>query len=66
MDCCGSSKPKENDKETKTDKLTGENNPQKEHTHAGGGCCGGSANGMWLHLVLMIILVIAISYFTKG
>ncbi|MDD5615675.1 MAG: hypothetical protein PHH85_05685 [Candidatus Methanoperedens sp.] len=67
MDCCGSSKPKENDKEAKTGKLSGENNPQKEQAHAGGGCCGGGgANGMWLHLVLMIILVIAISYFTKG
>src|SRR3989337_1975209 len=53
MDCCGSSNPKENDKEIKTDKLSSENNPaQKEHTHAGGGCCGGGANGMWLHLVL--------------
>ena len=68
MDCCGSSKPKENDKEAKTDKLSGENNPaQKEHNHAGGGCCGGGgANGMWLHLVIMIIAVIAISYFSKG
>ncbi len=67
MDCCGSSKPKENDKETKTDKLSSENSPaQKEHAHAGGGCCGGGANGMWLHLVLMIIVVIAISYYSKG
>ena len=66
MDCCGSSKPKENDKEAKTDKLSGENNPQKEHAHAGGGCCGGGAKGMWLHLVIMIIAVIAISYFSKG
>ena len=68
MDCCGSSKPKENDKETKIEKLSGENNPaQKEHEHAGGGCCGGGgAKGMWLHLVIMIIAVIAISYFSKG
>ncbi len=66
MDCCGSSKPKENDKEAKTDKLNSENDPApKEHTHAGGGCCGGG-NGMWLHLVIMIIAIIAISYFTKG
>lgn len=40
----GSSNSKENDKETITDKLSSENNPaQKEHTHAGGGCCGGGA-----------------------
>ncbi len=67
MDCCGSSKPKENDKEIKTDKPSGENDPaQKEHTNTGGGCCGGGANGMWLHLLIMIIVIIAISYFTKG
>ena len=68
MDCCGSSKPKENDKGAKSDKLNSENNPvQKEHDHAGGGCCGGGgAKGMWLHLVIMIIAVIAISYFSKG
>ncbi len=68
MDCCGSSKPKDNDKGAKTGKLSSENDPtQKEHNHAGGGCCGGGgANGMWLHLIIMIIVVIAIKYFTKG
>ncbi|MDP3106023.1 MAG: hypothetical protein Q8M95_15630 [Candidatus Methanoperedens sp.] len=66
MDCCGSSKPEENEKETKTDKMRGENNPaQKEHTHAGGGCCGGGAKDMWVHMAIMLIAMAAIWYFTK-
>ncbi|VVB95828.1 Uncharacterised protein [uncultured archaeon] len=63
MDCCGSSKPKENDKDAKIDQKSNENNPvQKEH---GGGCCGGTGKGMWLHLILMIIVFLAISYITR-
>ncbi len=69
MDCFGSSKPKENDKDAKADQKASENNPfQKEQAHSGG-CCGGSGMGggmgMWLHLILMIIVVLAISYFTR-
>ena len=44
MDCCGSSKPEEN-----------------EHTHAGGG-----AKDMWMHLIIMLIAMAAIWYFTRG
>ncbi|NJD78510.1 MAG: hypothetical protein FIB08_15690 [Candidatus Methanoperedens sp.] len=66
MDCCGSSKPKENDKDAKIGQQASENNPvQKEQAH-GGGCCGGGGKGMWLHLILMIIVFIAVSYITKG
>lgn len=66
MDCCGSSNPKGKDKETKADNLSGENNPaQKEHTHTGGGCCGGGSTGMWLHLIIMLIVFAAIWFFTK-
>lgn len=67
MDCCGSSKPEDNDKERKTGKPSGENNPaQKEHPHAGEGCCGGGAKDMWMHLVIMLIAMAAIWYFSKG
>ncbi len=58
MDCCGSSKPKDTEKDVKS-----ENNPAvKEQTH-GGGCCGGGATGMWLHLIIMLIVFAAIWYF---
>lgn len=76
MDCCGSSKPKEDKdvKENPTEKDTGkdakanhmghENSPtEKEQTH-GGGCCGGGGSGMWLHLIIMFIVFIAIWYFS--
>ncbi len=63
MDCCGSSKPKEIDKDAKIDQKASENNPvQKEQVH---GCCGGGGMGMWLHLVLMILAILVISYFTR-
>lgn len=63
MDCCDSSKPKENGKDVKAEQMAIENNPtEKEHTH-GGGCCGGGG-GIWLHLIIMFIAFIAIWYFT--
>ncbi len=74
MDCCGSSKPKDTEKDVKSDpkdvekdiKAGNENNPPvKEQTH-GGGCCGGSGAGMWLHLIVMLLMFIAIWYFSKG
>lgn len=67
MDCCGSGKPEEKDKDEKTGKLNGENNSShKEHTHAGGGCCSGSSKDMWVHLIIMLIAMAAILYYTKG
>ncbi len=65
MDCCGSSKPKETDKDIKSDQADNEKKPlEKEQPH-GGGCCGGGGSGMWLHLIIMIIAVLVLSYFTK-
>lgn len=65
MDCCGSSKPKEADKDLKAGNVDSENNPtEKEQTH-GGGCCGGGGSGMWLHLIIMFIVFIALWYFSK-
>ncbi len=84
MDCCGSRKSKEEDKNVKTENAGNENNPieretdkvvkeshtgnenshaEKEQAH--GGCCGGGGSGMWLHLVLMLIVLTAIWYFSK-
>ena len=63
MDCCGTSKPEETEKDVKTGKVTDENNPPKEHNH--GGCCGGSS-GMWLHMAVMLVVFIGIWYFSKG
>ncbi len=69
MDCCGSSKPKEKDKDVNakdvnSDQLGRENNPtEKEQTH-GGGCCGGGGLGTWLHLIIMVVMFIAIWYFS--
>jgi hypothetical protein len=62
MDCCGSSKPEE--KETKTDKLSGEKNlAQNERT--GGGCCGGGAKNMTVHLIIMLIVMAVFWFITK-
>lgn len=74
MDCCGSSKPKEDKdvKENPTEKDTGkdakagtmghENSPaEKEQTH---GCCGG-AKDMWLHLIIMLIVFAAVWFLIK-
>ncbi len=81
MDCCGSSKPKEPekdikasqmsngnnsaDKETKIDNQNQENNPIEKEQTHAGGCCGGGW-GMWLHLIIMFIVFIAIWYFQRG
>ncbi len=66
MDCCGPSKPKEKNENIKEDKTDNGKNPvEKEQAH-GGGCCGGSSSGMWLHLILMIIVILVMSYITKG
>ena len=65
MDCCGSSKPEEKNETIKEDQTGNGKNPiEKEQTH-GGGCCGGSSTGMWLHLILMIIVILVIAYVTK-
>lgn len=65
MDCCGSSKPKEPDKDMKAERTDIEKNPvEKEQAH-GGGCYGGGS-GMWLHLVIMLAVFIVIWYFSKG
>ncbi len=68
MDCCGPGKPKETEKDVRAGQLSNENNQPKEHTHDahGGGCCGGGGAGMWLHLIVMLVLFIAIWYFSKG
>lgn len=67
MDCCGSSKPKDTDNEIKTGQTGIEKNPiEKEHNHGGGCCGGGGMKDMALHIVLMIIVVLVISYFTRG
>ncbi len=63
MDCCGSSKPKETDKDIKADQADNGKNPvEKEQIH-GGGCCGGGGSGMWLHLIIMLVVFAAIWYF---
>ena len=55
MDCCAKTKGKDKD----------EKNPvENEHNH-GGGCCGSGAKDMVLHLVLMIVAFLIISYFLK-
>jgi len=65
MDCCGSSKTKETDKELKKEQTSTEKNPVgKEHNH-GGGCCGSSTKDMLIHFVLMIVAFLLISYFLK-
>ncbi len=65
MDCCGSSKPEEKNENIKEDQTgNGKNLIEEEQSHVGG-CCGGSSTGMWLHLILMIIVVLVISYITK-
>lgn len=63
MDCCGTGK-KETGKDMKADQAGNEKNPVEKEQNHGGGCCGGTG-GMWLHLIIMIIVVLAISYFSK-
>ncbi len=66
MDCCGSSKPKETDNDAKQEQTGTVKNPaEKEQKHSGG-CCGSSTKDMFLHIVLMVIVVLAIKYFTRG
>ncbi|MFA4957515.1 MAG: hypothetical protein WC556_11155 [Candidatus Methanoperedens sp.] len=66
MDCCGSSKPKETDKEIKKEQTGNEQNPVEKEQKHGGGCCGGGTKDMLLHIVLMVVIVLVVSYFTKG
>ncbi|MFZ3383372.1 MAG: hypothetical protein WA144_05555 [Candidatus Methanoperedens sp.] len=67
MDCCGPSKQKETDKEIKKEQTgTGQNPVEKEHKHGGGCCGGGGTRDMLLHIVLMVIVFLAISYFTRS
>jgi len=81
MDCCGSSKPKEDKdvkggnennppgektgKDVKASHMGHENNPAEKEQTQGGGCCGGGGSGMWLHLIIMFIVFIALWYFSK-
>lgn len=64
MDCCGSGKPEETGKEIRNEQTgTGQNPVEKEQKH---GCCGGGGTrDMLIHIVLMIIVFFAISYFTR-
>lgn len=65
MDCCGSSKPNETDKDTKQEQTGTVKNPaEKEQKHSAG--CGGGTKDMLLHIVLMVIVFLAISYFTRA
>jgi len=64
MDCCGSSKPKETDKETKQEQ-TGTDPVEKEQKHSGG-CCGSGMKDMLVHITLMIVVVLVIKYLTRG
>lgn len=41
------------------------NPAEKEQKHSGG-CCGGGTKDMLMHIVLMVIIVLAIKYFTRG
>lgn len=66
MDCCGSSKPKETDKEIKKEPTGTEQNPVEKEHKQGGGCCGGGTKDMLLHIVLMVVVVLVVSYFTRG
>lgn len=70
MDCCGQSKPKEADKNIKTGNAGEEvevkaSNTGRENNQAGHGCCGGSGSGMWLHLIIMLIVIVAFWFFGK-
>lgn len=66
MDCCGSSKPKETDKDTEQEQTGTIKNPaEKDQIHSAG-CCGGGTKDMLLHIVLMVIVFLAISYFTRA
>lgn len=63
MDCCG--KTKVTDKDIVKEQTGTEKNPvENEHNH-GGGCCGGGTKDILLHLVLMIVAFLIISYFLK-
>ncbi|CAG0959149.1 hypothetical protein METP2_00681 [Methanosarcinales archaeon] len=66
MDCCRSSKPNETDKDTKQEQTGTVKNPAEKEQKNSAGCCGGGTKDMLLHIVLMVIVVLAISYFTRG
>lgn len=66
MDCCGSSKPKETDIETTLEQTGTEKNPVEKDPKHRSGCCGGGMKDMLVHIALMVIVVLAISYFTRG
>ncbi len=66
MDCCGSNKPKETDKEIKKEQTGTELNPVEKEDKHGGGCCGGGTKDMLMHIVLMVVVVLVVSYFTRG
>ncbi len=63
MDCCG--KTKETDKDIiKEQAGIGKNPVENEHNHRSG-CCGGGTKDLLLHLVLMIVAFLIISYLLK-
>ncbi len=62
MDCCG--KTKETDKEIIKEQTGTQKNPVvNEHNH---GCCGGGTKDMLMHLVLMVIAFLLLSYFLRS
>jgi hypothetical protein len=63
MDCCV--KTKGTDKDIIKEQKGTEKNPvENEHNHGGGCCCSGTKD-MVLHLLLMIVAFLIISYFLK-
>jgi len=70
MDCCGSNKSKEKDEDIKEDKQEAqtsiEKNPTEKSQATGGGCCGGGTKDMVLHLVIMIVVFLIVSYFLRS
>ena len=65
MDCCGSNKTKGTDKDIKQEQTGTEKNLVQKENIPGAGCCGGGTRGMLLHIVLMIIVFLIISYFLR-
>jgi len=64
MDCCG--KTKGTDKDIIKEKTGNEKNPvENGHNHEGV-CCGGGTKDMLLHLVIMIVAFLIISYFLRS
>ncbi len=68
MDCCGPVEQKEKDgdanKSQNEDRTGVSKDPVPKEQHHG--CCGGGGTkGMWLHLALMIIVFIILSFILR-